>query len=91
MWYERFGWRENVLTTRPSPNLIGLERERQELKESVESGRILLISGEIGTGKTSLLLWLRNTLKKTNIFATTFLCKRKFNQRNVFSFSKKKI
>ncbi|RCV66038.1 putative ATPase, AAA+ superfamily [Methanophagales archaeon] len=64
MWYERFGWRENVLTTRPSPNLIGLERERQELKESVESGRILLIRGEIGTGKTSLLLWLRNTLKK---------------------------
>jgi DNA-binding NarL/FixJ family response regulator len=66
MWYERFGWRENVLSTRPSPNLIGLERERQELKESVESGRILLIRGEIGTGKTSLLLWLTNTLKKTN-------------------------
>jgi Rad3-related DNA helicase len=66
MWYERFGWRENVLTTRPSPNLIGLERERQELKESVESGRILLIRGEIGTGKTSLLLWLTNTLKKEN-------------------------
>jgi len=66
MWYERFGWRENVLSTRPSPNLIGLERERQELKESVESGRILLIRGEIGTGKTSLLLWLRNTLKKEN-------------------------
>jgi MoxR-like ATPase len=66
MWYERFGWRENVLSTRPSPNLIGLERERQELKESVESGRILLIRGEIGTGKTSLLLWLTNTLKKEN-------------------------
>ncbi|NQE52055.1 hypothetical protein C5S29_00580 [ANME-1 cluster archaeon GoMg3.2] len=66
MWYERFGWRENVLSTRPSPNLIGLERERQELKESVESGRILLIRGEIGTGKTSLLLWLRNTLKREN-------------------------
>ncbi len=66
MWYERFGWRENVLSTRPSPNLIGLERERQELKESVESGRILVIRGEIGTGKTSLLLWLNNTLKKTN-------------------------
>ncbi|NOR77593.1 MAG: hypothetical protein GQ523_04030 [Methanophagales archaeon] len=50
------------ISTRPSPNLIGLEREWQELKESVETGRILLIRCEIGTGKTSLLLWLTNTI-----------------------------
>ncbi|MBU2617630.1 MAG: AAA family ATPase [Euryarchaeota archaeon] len=66
MWYKKFGWTENVFSTRPNPNLVGLEKERGELGDSAESGRILWIIGKIGSGKTSLLLLLEDILKKTN-------------------------
>lgn len=66
MWYEKFGWDENVFTTKPNPNLIGLKKEKKEARSFAESGRILLVKGEIGSGKTSLLLWLQDILKDTN-------------------------
>ena len=65
MWYEKFSWPENVFSTRPNPDLIALEKEKKDVKDFAESERIILVKGEIGSGKTSLLLWLKNTLKKT--------------------------
>jgi hypothetical protein len=57
-----------VLSTRSGSSLIGqaleerAKRWRKELKESVGSGRMILIRGE---RKADLLLWLCNIQKKT--------------------------
>lgn len=53
---------------RPTPELIGYEKERKEVKEHIKLNLPFIISGEYGVGKTSILLWIDKELKKEAIY-----------------------
>lgn len=65
MWYRAFGWLENPFSIKPTPNVIGLEETKEALLQDLRSGSPALLLGPTGMGKTSLLLWLRDTLLDT--------------------------
>ncbi|RME54793.1 hypothetical protein D6777_02635 [Candidatus Woesearchaeota archaeon] len=67
MWYEKYGWNENPFLIKYNTNLVGLENEKQKLKDFVVSGNICFVVGDSGVGKTSLLKWLQRNLKSFKI------------------------
>ena len=69
MWYKKYGWKNNPFSIRVNPSIfVGLGDDRKKLASFVEGGNIVLIVGERGVGKTSLLLWLQARLRKFNCF-----------------------
>ncbi len=69
MWYKRYRWKQNPFSIRVNPSIfVGLGDERKKLASFVEGGNIVLIVGGRGVGKTSLLKWLEDRLKKFNCF-----------------------
>lgn len=69
MWYKKYGWRNNPFSIRVNPSIfVGLGDARKKLASYVEGGNIVLIVGGRGVGKTSLLKWLENRLKKHTCF-----------------------
>jgi len=62
-WYEQLGFKENPLDVRPSPLLVGLERQEEQLVNHVLKGEICFLNGLTGSGKSSLLMRVQNNLK----------------------------
>jgi energy-coupling factor transporter ATP-binding protein EcfA2 len=56
-WYNQLGFRQNPFTIKPSSErkIIGNEESIKEILLGVEQGKVLLIEGEYGFGKTTLL------------------------------------
>lgn len=62
--YRKWGWKKNPFTIQPSPDfLVDCEAEAKELLISIRNGAHSLLLGDLGTGKTTLLLWLRRALR----------------------------
>jgi len=65
LWLEKFGWKSNPFTLNVMPNTYaGHQVEIALIMEKLNtlSGHILIVGG-MGTGKTTLLLWLEKHLK----------------------------
>jgi type II secretory pathway predicted ATPase ExeA len=61
--YRKLGWRKNPFTIQPNPDfIIDFEDEAKELIFSFTNGVHSLILGDLGTGKTTVLLWLKKAL-----------------------------
>lgn len=73
-WYEKFGWIEDPFSTRPSKNLVALDKEKNALLNFIHSGTITLLTGPTGAGKTSLLLWAEKQLAKTQFTSIAINC-----------------
>ncbi|MGM5484365.1 MAG: ATP-binding protein [Nanobdellota archaeon] len=54
-WFEEYGYRKNPLSTKPSLVLYGIEELYTRLRRKIQGGKRILLLGEYGTGKTSLL------------------------------------
>ena len=67
MWTEFYGWNENPFSIKINTNLVGIEEEKRKLLEYVSSGDICFLTGASGVGKSSLLRWIEQSLKKYNI------------------------
>lgn len=63
MWYKQYNWPENPFNAKFNTHLIGFDKEKQLLADYIISGDICLLTGEAGTGKTSLLKWLQSNVK----------------------------
>lgn len=55
MWYESYGFSQNPFRITPSPDIIGYEEEREQLSTAINSRNMIVVTGPIGSGKTSLL------------------------------------
>ncbi len=64
MWYQEYNWKTNPFTIKPSPDIIDFEPEKQKLMDYIGSGDICFLIGKPGSGKTSLLKWLEQNMKK---------------------------
>lgn len=70
-WYGKGGWKSDPLDWRTSSNfLIGLESQEKELRRFIEKGRVVILFGEQGTGKTSLAKLLAKNKDFYNIYLT---------------------
>ena len=67
MWYKAYQWEDNPFSIKPNTNLIGLEKEKEQVTHFLTSGSVCLLTGNTGTGKTSLLKLLRSELKKERV------------------------
>ena len=67
-WYIRFGWLENPFVIKPNTALVGLDMEKETLVNYVESETISTLIGDVGFGKTSLLLWLKENAIKNAFY-----------------------
>lgn len=56
-WYNTLGFKQNPFTIKPSTErrLVGNEETIKKILEGIEHGQVLLIEGEYGFGKTTLL------------------------------------
>ncbi len=63
-WYEKLKFDTNPLDTRPNPDLVGLDKETEKLKNHIEKEELCFLNGLTGSGKTSLLLKIQNELKR---------------------------
>ncbi|MFH0805831.1 MAG: ATP-binding protein [Patescibacteria group bacterium] len=60
--------RENPFSVKANPNVVGFSQEKGLLIQYIKNGDICFLTGPVGIGKTSLLLWLKNTLNPHNAF-----------------------
>lgn len=58
-----FKTRKNPFSIKPNTNLIGLEDKKETLKKYIEGGNICFLNGPAGTGKSSMLKWVKSNLK----------------------------
>lgn len=63
MWYEKYGFRENPFSVKASSNIVGVEKQKNLIKDYILSGDMCFLLGSNGTGKSSLLYWLRENLR----------------------------
>ncbi|MBI2597817.1 MAG: hypothetical protein HYW50_01335 [Candidatus Diapherotrites archaeon] len=63
-WYQKFGYNFDPLSIKPSAELVAREKELVYLSENIVSGSIVLLQGEAGLGKTSLLKALEKNFKE---------------------------
>ncbi len=59
--------KKNPYNTKPNTNLIGLDEKKKILKEFIKGGNICFLNGPPGTGKSSMLAWLKNNLKRHKV------------------------
>lgn len=62
-WFEQLGFKENPLDVRPSPLLVGLERQEEQLVNHILKGEICFLNGLTGSGKSSLLVRVQRNLR----------------------------
>ncbi|RME53073.1 AAA family ATPase [Candidatus Woesearchaeota archaeon] len=61
-WYTALGFKENPLDIRPNPRLVGLQYEEELLKNFILKGELCFLTGLTGSGKSSLLRRVEQTL-----------------------------
>ncbi len=64
MWFKAYNWEENPFSIKPNRHLVGMEGEKKRVVEYIQGSTISLLTGSIGTGKTSLLKYIRTELGK---------------------------
>lgn len=62
MWFKAYNWEENPFSIKPNRHLVGMEGEKKRLVEYILGSNICLLTGSIGTGKTSLLKYIQSEL-----------------------------
>src|SRR3989344_7676930 len=60
--------KDNPYTIKPIPDLVGLDAEKEKLLRFIEGKNICFLQGPAGTGKTSLLYWLKGSLRGHSVF-----------------------
>lgn len=63
MWYRHYNWNKNPFNAKFNTKLVGFAKQKQLLADYASSGDLCLLTGEAGTGKTSLLKWLQKNVK----------------------------
>ncbi len=63
MWYKKYSWSKNPFNAKFNTQLVGFENQKQLLANYISSGDMCILTGEAGTGKTSLLKWLQKTTR----------------------------
>ncbi len=72
-WYEKFGFYDNPLSIKPlEPTIFGYKEELKDLFKGISEGKIILVTGEYGLGKTTIIKHLirRFSGKKKLIFCS---------------------
>lgn len=64
MWFNHFGWKENPFSVKPNTELIGLEKKKKRIFDFIDSGSVCFLTGVSGVGKTSLLKYVYENIKK---------------------------
>ena len=55
-WYEELGFEENPFSMKPrATDMVGQEKTNQEILDKIESGQVILLRGNYGSGKTTTL------------------------------------
>ncbi|MCB9359290.1 hypothetical protein H6503_05125 [Candidatus Woesearchaeota archaeon] len=69
-WYSELGFKHNPLSIRPTENnnLIGYEKIMQRIIYQVKIGNVIFLEGSYGTGKSSILRYIRNKLNKDILY-----------------------
>src|SRR4030043_328500 len=63
VWYKQLKFNENPLDSRPNPKLLNVEDQEEQLVNHIMKEEICFLNGPTGSGKTSLLMKVRNLLK----------------------------
>lgn len=63
-WFEQLKFKENPLDIRPNNILIGLSEEEARLKNHIKKGEVCFINGLTGSGKTSLLKKIQDSMRE---------------------------
>jgi len=71
VWYETYGFEKNPFSIEPTDFIIGEQEQQKKLLDYVYSGDFCLLTGETGTGKTSLVKKLIN--KELKSFKCVFV------------------
>ncbi len=66
-WYKEFGFRNYPLDPRSNPNLIGVDKQEDELVNYILQGNMCLLCGFTGSGKTSMLRRIQKNPKLKGI------------------------
>jgi len=86
-WWIKSGCKNNPLSTNPNPVIIGMDNLKRKIEQFVLNGDIVLVFGNYGTGKTSLLTYLE-TLRFPNMriinYRTTDSKRKKFVKNWMF-------
>jgi energy-coupling factor transporter ATP-binding protein EcfA2 len=64
VWFRELGFEENPLDLRPNINLVGLEVQEKLLINHILKEEICFLNGLTGSGKTSLLKKIQETMKE---------------------------
>ncbi len=64
LWFKKFGYEEDPFHIRPTPEANGRQKTLRKTAWHALSGNIALLSGESGSGKTSLLKCMEKTLNE---------------------------
>jgi len=60
--------RENPFSVKANPNVVGFSQEKGLLIQYIKNGDICFLTGPLGIGKSSLLLWLKDNLNPHHVF-----------------------
>jgi len=69
-WYKELGFRNYPLDPRSNPNLIGVDKQEEDLVNYILQGNMCLLCGFTGSGKTSML---RRIQKNPKLKGLTFV------------------
>jgi hypothetical protein len=62
-WYKRYGWKKNPFAVKPNTDLLGMDMPKQKMLDYLSGGNISFLTGFPGTGKSSLLTWVKKNLR----------------------------
>jgi len=75
MWYRSYGFNENPFSIRPdSRHLVGCEDKIISIKNAIQSGDLIALTGGMGTGKTSIIRHLMNWSRKNQFTPVFYDC-----------------
>ncbi len=58
IWYQKYGFLENPFSIKPNFGLVKQENVFRKVVEGINNGKIIIVTGDYGEGKTSLLKFL---------------------------------
>jgi len=70
MWYNELGFETNPLSIRPTDNnnLVGYEKIIQRMIYQIRIGNVIFLQGSYGTGKSSILNFIRKKFEKNILY-----------------------
>ncbi len=79
-WYHELGFKKNPFSIKPTQDnhLIGYEKIMQRIVYQLKIGNVIFLEGSYGTGKSSILRYLRKRFKKNILY---FNCAQQKNMK----------